>query len=385
MMKKWILPMIFAFSIICGCSGELSASGSAEQPTPTPPSTTEPESAPPVDAVETLLNHMTLEEKVGQIFFVRCPEENAAEDVAQYHLGGVLLFGRDFKDKTASEIRTNLSLLQNAAEIPLLIGTDEEGGTVVRASSNPNLCSNRFEAPMKLYAEGGLSTLAADSAEKSAFLLNLGVNVNFAPVADVPRNQDSFIYPRTLGLDAEGTSEGVKTMVSAMKDAGIGSVIKHFPGYGDNADTHTGVAIDARPYETFLNWDFLPFRAGIEAGCGSILVSHNVVLCMDEDLPASLSPKVHRILREELQFDGVVLTDDLAMDALKSYTKNGAAAVMALQAGNDMIVTTDYQTQIPAVLAAVNCGDISESTLDMAVKRILHWKLSLGLLNNIAS
>lgn len=138
--------------------------------------------------------------------------------------------------------------------------------------------------------------------------------------------------------------------------------------------------MDIRPYEDFVNSDFLPFRAAAEAGCGSILVSHNIVECMDADLPASLSPRVHKLLREKIDFDGVILTDDLAMDALESYTDGGAVAVLALQAGNDMVVTTDYQTQIPAVLEAVQRGEISESTLERAVERVLQWKLSLGLL-----
>ena len=368
---------------LCGCG-----TGGVEEETgsDTPPSTAE--TTPPAgetgqeqnDPVQALLESMTVEEKVGQLFFVRCPEENAAEDVAAYHLGGVLLFGRHFKDRTYGEVRAATDALQAAAEIPLLIGADEEGGTVVRASSNPNLRSEKFAAPQTVYAQSGLEGLAADAAEKSSFLLGLGVNVNFAPVADVAADSGSFIYGRTLGLDAEGTAEGIGTIVSAMSEAKIGSVLKHFPGYGDNVDTHTGIALDERPYEDFVNGDFLPFRAGIEAGAGSVLVSHNIVQCMDASLPASLSPEVHRVLREELGFEGVILTDDLAMDALKAYAEDGTVAVLAVMAGNDMLVTTDYRTQIPQVLAAVEDGTVSEETLDNAVVRVLRWKQALGLL-----
>lgn len=368
---------------LCGCG-----TGGVEEETgsDTPPSTAE--TTPPAgetgqeqnDPVQALLESMTVEEKVGQLFFVRCPEENAAEDVAAHHLGGVLLFGRHFKDRTYGEVRAATDALQAAAEIPLLIGADEEGGTVVRASSNPNLRSEKFAAPQTVYAQSGLEGLAADAAEKSSFLLGLGVNVNFAPVADVAADSGSFIYGRTLGLDAEGTAEGMRAIVSAMSEAKIGSVLKHFPGYGDNVDTHTGIALDERPYEDFVNGDFLPFRAGIEAGAGSVLVSHNIVQCMDASLPASLSPEVHRVLREELGFEGVILTDDLAMDALKAYAEDGTVAVLAVLAGNDMLVTTDYRTQIPQVLAAVEDGTVSEETLDNAVVRVLRWKMALGLL-----
>lgn len=368
---------------LCGCGA---GSTDPESGGETPPSTAE--TAPPVeetapeqaDSVDVLLASMTVEEKVGQLFFVRCPEENAAADVAAYHLGGVLLFGRDFKDKTYGEVCAATNALQAAAEIPLLIGADEEGGKVVRASSNPNLRAEKFAAPQTIYACGGLEALRADALEKSAFLLALGVNVNFAPVADVAGDSDSFIYPRTLGLDTEGTAEGVNAIVSAMGEAKIGSVLKHFPGYGDNVDTHTGIALDDRPYEDFVNGDFLPFRAGIEAGSGSVLVSHNIVSCIDASLPASLSPEVHRILREELGFDGVILTDDLSMDALKAYAEEGTVAVLAVLAGNDMLVTTDYRTQIPQVLAAVEDGTISLETLDSAAARVLRWKQALGLL-----
>ena len=151
-------------------------------------------------------------------------------------------------------------------------------------------------------------------------------------------------------------------------------VLKHFPGYGNNVDTHTGIAVDDRPMETFENSDLLPFKAGIEAGAPFVLVSHNIVNCMDPELPASLSPAVHKILREECGFDGIAITDDLAMDAVKAYAKDGAVAVLALQAGNDMVVTTDYRTQIPAVIAAVQEGTLDESVIDDACLRVLRCK-----------
>lgn len=112
----------------------------------------------------------------------------------------------------------------------------------------------------------------------------------------------------------------------------------------------------------------------------AVLVSHNIVNCMDPDLPASLSPEVHRILREDLGFDGVVMTDDLDMGAVKTYAAGGNAAVLALQAGNDLVVTTDYRTQIPRVIQAVKDGELAESIVDDACLRVLRWKLELGLL-----
>ena len=164
------------------------------------------------------------------------------------------------------------------------------------------------------------------------------------------------------------------------KQVGMGSVLKHFPGYGNNVDTHTGIAVDERPLETFLSSDFLPFKAGIDAGAGAVLVSHNIMTCADHTLPASLSPAVHQLLRDKLGYTGVVMTDDLAMDAVAQYAKDGSAAVLAVLAGNDLLISSDYQTQIPQVLAALQDGTIDETLIDAAVTHVLLWKMQLGLL-----
>ena len=329
-----------------------------------------------------LISSMTLEEKVGQLFFVRCPADSAVEDVSAYHLGGYILFGRDTKDRTANELIQTIQRYQDAAAIPLLMGVDEEGGTVVRVSSNPHLRSEKFASPQRLYALGGMDRVLTDTREKDVLLRALGFNVNLAPVADVSTYPGDFIYDRAFGQDAAATSDYVSAVTGRMRADGMGSVLKHFPGYGDNADTHTGIAVDDRPYEDFVNSDFLPFLAGMAAGgdTAAVLVSHNIVECMDPDLPASLSPAVHRILRQDLGFDGVVMTDDLAMDAVGAYAGDGAVAVMALQAGNDMVVTTDYRSQIPKVLEAVENGSLEEAAIDAACRRVLRWKQALGLL-----
>lgn len=328
--------------------------------------------------LQTLLDSMTLEEKVGQLFFVRCPTENAVEDISTYHLGGYLLFGRDYKDGdswlTWDQFIQKIESYQDAAAIPLFIGSDEEGGTVTRASRNPNLFSETFKSPQKLNYIGGIEEILRDTDTRSRELRALGINVNFAPVCDVSTDPKDFIYDRTLGQDANMTADYVRLVVPAMTEGGTLPVLKHFPGYGNNVDTHTGIAVDQRPMETFENSDLLPFQAGIDAGAPFVLVSHNIVTCMDADLPASLSPAVHRVLREACGFEGIAITDDLAMDAVQAYAKNGAVAVMALQAGNDMIITTDYRTQIPAVIAAVQDGTLDESVIDNACLRVLRCK-----------
>ena len=278
------------------------------------------------------------------------------------------------------QLRQTIGEYQQAAKIPLLIGTDEEGGEVVRASRYPQFRANAFQSPRKLYEQGGLDSVLRDAAEKSAFLLDLGINVNLAPVCDLSINPTDYIYSRALGQDAQTTASYVSALVWQMQQSGIGSVLKHFPGYGPNGDTHLGFVRDDRPLETFQAEDFLPFQAGIDAGAPSILVSHNIVSCMDDSLPASLSPAVHRLLRDDLGFDGVIMTDDLSMDAIDSQYGLEESAVLAVLAGNDLLISSDFTTQIPAVLEAVEEGVIPQSQIDSAVLRILRWKQQLGLL-----
>lgn len=364
-------------------SGAPDASQDSEEPPSQPdPSVTSGSTENQDQIIEELLSTMTVEEKVGQMFFVRCPDTGAVEAVSQYKLGGYILFGRDFKDKTAEQVRNDISSYQSASGVPLLIGTDEEGGTVVRASSNPNLFSHRGLSPQALFAEGGMDSIIQDARQKTVTLLGLGVNVNLAPVADVSIDPNDFIYDRSFGQDAQATAEYVSNVVKTMDAEGIGSVLKHFPGYGNNVDTHTGVAIDERPYETFQTSDYLPFTAGIQAGADAVLVSHNVMSCVDNQLPASLSPAVHNELRSTLGFQGVIMTDDLAMDAVAAYAGDQSPAVMAVKDGNDMIITTDFQTQIPEVVQAVKSGEIDEAQIDQSVTRVLQWKYDLGLLGN---
>ena len=362
-----------------GTSGE--AAGAAEETEGSDAAGEQAEEPDPIAArAQELLDGMTLEEKVGQMFIARCPETDAAQLAADYHLGGYILFGRDFKDKTAEQVTTDIQSYQDAAEIPLLIAVDEEGGTVNRVSSNPNLRSSPFRSPQSLYSEGGLELVRSDAQEKCRLLESLGININFAPVCDVSQDPADFIYDRTLGRDAQETSQYVAAVVETMAEEGMGSVLKHFPGYGNNTDTHTGVAYDDRPYDTFLTSDFLPFQAGIDAGADMVLVSHNIVSAMDEASPASLSPEVHRVLREDLGFTGVIVTDDLVMDGVRDFAGDDEAAVLAVQAGNDLLCCTDFQTQVPAVLAAVESGEITEEQIDAAVLRVLTMKLRLGIL-----
>lgn len=402
-MKKLslILFILFAQIIFTGCTNQEGASEgiNTAQPSEKPseafpqegtksetPKAPYPQESEHIEVTEEqdkkareILEDMTLEEKVGQLFFVRHKTETALNDLKTYHLGGLIFFGVDFENQTEESIKNTISKYQENASISLLIGVDEEGGDVNRISKYPAFRSFPFKSSQSLYKEGGYELIEKDTIEKARFLKNLGINVNLAPVCDVSMDPNNFIFRRSFGKGPEETAEYVKTVVSAMVKEEIGGTLKHFPGYGNNIDTHTEIAVDERAYAQFENNDFLPFKAGITAGAGSILVSHNIVTSMDKNYPASLSEKVHEILRNELNFNGVIMTDDLAMEAIKKYTGNEEAAVKAILAGNDLIIATDYETQIPAVIKAVKDGTIDETLINQAAIRVLNWKIAIGL------
>ena len=332
------------------------------------------------DEAEEMLSKMTLEEKVGQMFLARYPSSGVINETKNYQSAGHILFGKDFQNATPNSIKKELQDCQNASKIPLALGVDEEGGTVVKVSQYKAFRASPFKSPREIYANGGMDAIISDSHEKSNLLKNLGINMNLAPVVDVPKTSNDFIYKRAFSTNVNEVKNFTNQIINAMKSDNITSVMKHFPGYGNNVDTHTGIAIDKRDYSNFENRDFIPFEEGIKNGAPAILVSHNIVECMDKSKPASLSENVHNILRNELGFSGIIMTDDLAMDAVKQYVENGDAATQAVLAGNDLIISTDFANQRNEVLQAVKDGTIEENTINNAVKRVLAWKMMYGII-----
>lgn len=373
------LCMVFLMSACANSNSQPEQSQTTEQTTVQPTTMSEEEIND--QKLDKFISNMTLEEKVGQMFYVRCPDEDAVKQVSEYNIGGYILFGRDFDGKTKDEVINDIQSYQDEADIPLLIGVDEEGGTVVRVSSNPNLRETPFLSPKDTYSNGGWDAIEQDANDKADLLLSLGINVNMAPVCDMTSNEYGFMYDRSFSSDVDMEDRYVRTVVETSKAKKLGTVLKHFPGYGNNSDTHTGIAHDDREYSEFENTDFKPFYQGIESGADCILVSHNIVNCMDSEYPASLSQKVHNILRNDFKFDGVIMTDDLIMDAITEFTGDEAAAVTAAKCGNDLLCCSSVETQYPAVLEAVQNGEIPESQVDASVKRILKWKQNLGIFN----
>lgn len=337
-MKRIVIFAVLILSVLCGCA----KNGEQE---------------------------MTLEEKVAQMIMVRCRDDMTP--LLDEGVGGIVMFARDFQGLTKEEVQAKTSQYLKKSKIQPFIATDEEGGTVVRVSSNPYLRQSPFESPAYYYRSGGMDSLINITAEKCALLKDLGLNMNLGPVADVSTDPDDFIYKRSLGENEETTAQYVAEAVKAAKRQGIASCLKHFPGYGSNADTHTGSAIDNRDIETFRNKDFLPFVAGISEQAEAVLISHNTMVCMDDQNPASISYAVHDILRNELGFEGIIITDDMDMDAVKEYDN---VYIKAVNAGNDMIMVSDFETAFEQILSGVQTGQISEDTIDQAVNRILAVK-----------
>lgn len=329
--------------------------------------------------VDNLIQTMTLEEKVGQLFMARVPEQNQVADIQNYHLGGYLLFDRDMEGKGQAEVKQAITSYQEASKMPMFIGSDEEGGTVSRLSRN-QIVSPPFQSPQALYQKNGWDGIKQDIDRKAQVFGELGIQLGMFPDADVSTDPQSFIYDRTIGMDAAGTSHYVKLSVEEMKKQKLGSTIKHFPGYGNNRDSHVEIVTDNRSLDELRRNDFLPFEAGIEAGVDSIMVSHNIVSAIDGQRPASISKPVHDLIRNELGFKGVIMTDDMDMAGLADFISQEEAGLQALQAGNDMILSSSYSSQIPYILEAIKNGQYSEEQLNQSVERLLTWKVELGLI-----
>ncbi|MBQ8219310.1 MAG: beta-hexosaminidase [Bacilli bacterium] len=322
---------------------------------------------------------MTLDEKIGQLLIGRYNEDNAINDTIKYGLGGFVFYEEDFIGKTKKDVVDMIDTLQNKSKIPLLTAVDEEGGSVVRISSNPNLVSERFKSPRELYLSGGMDLVRNDTINKSKILFNLGINLNLAPVVDVSTDINDYIYKRSIGEGTNITSLYAKTVINASKGLGVSYTLKHFPGYGNNDDTHKGIVIDNRSYDDIMEYDIPPFEEGINNGAEAVLISHNIVKSIDPDNPASLSKDVHNLLRGGLGFSGIAITDDLSMEALVNIENVNTKAILS---GNNLIISTDYVDSFNEIKNSVMNGVISEELIDRTVTRVLAWKYYKGLMKD---
>ena len=329
------------------------------------------------DKANIILNNMTIDEKINQLLIVRVPAYNGLEVMKNNQFGGYILFARDVTNITKEDLINKINSYKEVSKISPIIAIDEEGGDISRLNLNPSIVPTPFKSPKELYNEGGLDLIEEDLKNKNKLLEELGINLNLAPVIDIA-DEDSFIFNRTISSDVNIVSDYTKRVINTSKLSKVSYVLKHFPGYGNNLDTHKGLSIDERTLDEFRNKDFIPFKRGIEEKAECILVNHNIIKNVEDNIPASLSKNIHNILRDELAFTGIIITDDLYMDAIKEYVDK--PSIQAVNAGNDMIIITDYEQGILDIKEAINNGILSEETINSAVRRILAWKYYKGMI-----
>lgn len=328
------------------------------------------------ESAKEIVAAMSLEEMIGQIYMVH-HSNSSLEDIEKYHLGGIILFGSDFKNKTKDEVITMANDLQSQAKIPLLLAVDEEGGTVVRVSSNKNLRDSIFLSPRVLYNQGGFDLIRQDNIEKNTLLKSLGLNINLAPVLDISNDKNDYIYSRSIGLSPELTGEFAINIIDSSKESGIVNVFKHYPGYGSNKDTHKSSSVDTRSLEE-IEQDLLPFRMAIDNGAEAIMISHNTVEALDNINPASISINNHNYLRNTLNFTGMIITDALNMGATADVENMGLKSLLA---GNNILVTKNYTRDINEILENINNGSLSKEYVRSLAIKIIELKIKMGLLD----
>ena len=342
------------------------------------------------DTISEAIEHMTVEEKVGQMImmdFRKNPDdsgmtvlsEDVAQKIADYHLGGVILFAENLD--TAEQTKQLVADMQKAADMPLLIGIDEEGGMVSRLDKSQ---IPHTSIPNAKDMNGDTAQAEAAGKEIGSVLSELGINVDFAPIADIHTNpENTVIGDRAYGTDAQTVSDMAAAFTKGLESEGVSATAKHFPGHGDTGtDSHDGMAVSEHDLQRLQEVEFVPFRRLAEEGIDLMMVGHiTMPNVTDDGLPASLSKEAIDSLREELDYEGIVITDAMNMGAIVEYYPDGEAAVKAVEAGVDIVLMpADLDDAYNSLCEAVQTGEISENRLDESVERILSLKYDKGML-----
>ena len=371
------MPVMACILLVCGCRH-----------------TGKTVSAPQVDPVDS----MSLREKVSMMFWVR-PEAldptftwvsnddlvaNGLVEIkdtmravaSEYPVGGIILFAHNIKDP--EQLRAFTDSLRALPGAPLLC-VDEEGGRVARIANNPAFGLPHTGTMESLAAKKGAPGVRAAAATIGKYLKDYGFDIDFAPVADVNTNPRNIVIgPRAFSSKPEEAATMVKAYLSGLQKAGVLGCIKHFPGHGDtSADTHFGYAVSRKSLEQLRACELVPFRAGIDAGARLVMTAHiSLPAVTGSDIPSTLSPEVLQgILREEMGFDGVIVTDAMEMGAITREYDTALACVLAVKAGVDVLLCVkDFRAAVDAIEAAVLAGDIPETRIDESVRRILALK-----------
>lgn len=348
---------------------------------------------------ESILAEMTLEEKVAQMFFIT-PEAltevnlvteagNTTEAAfSEYPVGGIIYFGQNMesREQVSAMLRRMQDISEKQINIPIFLATDEEGGRVSRLYGGA-ITDIPYVGDMYSVGKSEDSSEAYQVGRTiGSYMKELNFNVDFAPVADIYSNpENTVIGDRAFGSTAELVSEMVPMAVKGLQSEGVLATLKHFPGHGDTADdSHNGYASSYKTMEELEQCEFLPFYAGIQSNVAFVMMGHiSLPNVLDDETPASLSYEiVTEILREKLQFNGIIITDALNMGAIAQNYSSGEATVMAVEAGVDMLLMpADFKTAYETLINSVQEGRISEERINESVLRILQTKRKMKKMN----
>lgn len=339
------------------------------------------------EVVSYAMEGMSIEDKVAQMFFIT-PEaltgvgtvtksgEKTKEQLAKYPVGGIVYFSKNIK--SAEQFADMTAVIKSESKRVPFLGIDEEGGSVARIADSP-ISVEKTASAAEIGAGGDAQAAYAAGNKIGGYLISNGINYDFAPVADVLTNPDNeLMQERAFGNDSALVGEMAAQMTLGLQDAGVSACLKHFPGLGGvDSDTHQNKVVSDRTLEQMQAEEFVAFKAGIEAGADSVMVSHlSVPAVIGDETPSSLSKvMITDLLRGELGYDGIVITDALNMKAVTSSYSSKEAAVLAVEAGVDMLLMPDnFEEAYQAVVDAVKDGTISEDRINESVTRIFRVK-----------
>ncbi len=339
------------------------------------------------ELIETTIAQMPLEDKVAGLFVVT-PEaitgvsaavqagNGTREALSKYAVGGIVYFAKNIQ--SADQLKTMISNTRSFSRYPLFICVDEEGGSVSRIAGSG--LASKVDSAQKIGQTGDANNAYVAGGAIGKYLADLGFDLDFAPVADIANIKNSTMESRSYGSDAATVATFVTSMMLGLEEQGVTACLKHFPGIGSTVqDTHDGIAVSKRSAEEFRTGEFTVFQAGIDAGANMIMVGHMAAPSLvGDNTPSSMSSIIITdILRKELGFEGVIITDAMNMSAISKYYESDQAAITALKSGCDMILMPDdFKQAYEGVLQAVKEGVISEERVNDSLRRIYQIKFA---------